>query len=275
MYPRALLPCVVIGLVLPLALPTLPDAAWWVVLLVLGVVAGSLRRWLPATLLAGMAWTGVHLQEAGALRTQFATPQQIAMTGTVADRPVVRDGMLEFSLVPDASALDARLRNPSVRVRWYRDFPKVSQGQRWQLELSLKPARSRLNFTGADPERGYFARDVAALTTVRSGILLEHATEGAEIRSGLAERLEQALDDHPASGIVMALAMAERSGLAHDDWARFRLTGTSHLFAISGLHVGLAASLGFLFGKAALWVLPVRGLLRAGLVLPWLSGLAT
>ncbi|NND44965.1 MAG: DNA internalization-related competence protein ComEC/Rec2, partial [Xanthomonadales bacterium] len=91
----------------------------------------------------------------------------------------------------------------------------------------------------------------------------------------LAERLEQALDDHPASGIVMALAMAERSGLTHDDWARFRLTGTSHLFAISGLHVGLAASLGFLFGKAALWVLPVRGLLRAGLVLPWLSGLAT
>lgn len=50
-------------------------------------------------------------------------------------------------------------------------------------------------------------------------------------------------------GVLMALALGERSEIAPDDWQVFADTGVSHLLAISGLHVSLVAgALGALVG---------------------------
>jgi len=67
----------------------------------------------------------------------------------------------------------------------------------------------------------------------------------------LLERAKGALaigasDDDPAVRVYQAVVLGQRQGLEQGQKAIFRETGTAHLFAISGLHVGLVG--GFLFG---------------------------
>ena len=64
--------------------------------------------------------------------------------------------------------------------------------------------------------------------------------DAARLRVG--ERLAQA---GPGSGLVVALALGDRSGLRESTRRVFRSLGVSHLLAVSGLHLGLVASLAF------------------------------
>ena len=67
----------------------------------------------------------------------------------------------------------------------------------------------------------------------------------------LLERAKRALAagapvDDPTTRVYQAIVLGQRQGLEAGQKAVFRETGTAHLFAISGLHVGLVG--GFLFG---------------------------
>ena len=62
------------------------------------------------------------------------------------------------------------------------------------------------------------------------------------LRSWIRSVLSTALTPR-TQGIAAALLIGDRSGLDHDDQRAFVLSGTMHLLAISGLHVGVLASL--------------------------------
>ncbi|MES1930082.1 competence protein ComEC [Salinisphaera dokdonensis CL-ES53] len=59
------------------------------------------------------------------------------------------------------------------------------------------------------------------------------------------ERLEGMLAGAPMQGIIAALSLGARDGITDPQWDVLRATGTNHLVAISGLHIGLIA--GWLF----------------------------
>lgn len=52
-------------------------------------------------------------------------------------------------------------------------------------------------------------------------------------------------------GPLLGLAIGDRQWMADEQWELLRETGTVHLLAISGLHIGLAAMLGFVIGQLA------------------------
>ena len=60
------------------------------------------------------------------------------------------------------------------------------------------------------------------------------------LRARLARRFDALLPDRPAA-VAKALLLGERGGLTREDRRRFVASGTMHLLAISGLHVGLLA----------------------------------
>ena len=64
---------------------------------------------------------------------------------------------------------------------------------------------------------------------------------GAQQEDPRLERFEQA--EH--GGLLRALATGDRSGVPEDTAALLRRTGTAHLLAISGLHIGLVAGMGW------------------------------
>ncbi|MGH8460275.1 MAG: DNA internalization-related competence protein ComEC/Rec2 [Stenotrophobium sp.] len=75
-----------------------------------------------------------------------------------------------------------------------------------------------------------------------------------KLRQRLVDRLRAELPDHPAAGLYAALTLGDTSGITTADWDLFRMTGTSHLAAISGLHLGIVAGFAFFLGRW-LWAL--------------------
>jgi len=167
----------------------------------------------------------------------------------------------------------------SLLVYWYRDFPSLSVGENWRLELQLKPPWGRINFQGSDRERWLFSKEIGGLGTVRSGKLLPAAGLNSypfqKVRGFVKGKLAFLLDDERMRGVVQALAIADRSGMSFKDRQLLASTGTSHLLAISGLHVGLAAIGGVWLSRIALVLLPVPAMARWGFGASLAGGLIT
>ena len=73
----------------------------------------------------------------------------------------------------------------------------------------------------------------------------------ARFRSSLAASIRSAMPE-PVAGLAAAVTVADRTGLPDDVRDTFRASGTAHLLAISGLHVGIIAVSAFAFSAWAL-----------------------
>ncbi|MDT8321416.1 MAG: DNA internalization-related competence protein ComEC/Rec2, partial [Xanthomonadales bacterium] len=182
-----------------------------------------------------------------------------AVEGVIASLPDEQDEYARFLFAPGATARAAGL--PSrLLVYWYRDWPELRAGQSWRLELLLKPPWGAVNFQGPDRERWLFSQGIGGLATVRSGEPtgddrpLRFALH--RLREDIRQRIVTRLGEGRESGVIRALAIADRAGMSRADRQLMMATGTSHLLAISGLHIGLAAIGGFWLVRALLWLLP-------------------
>jgi competence protein ComEC len=138
--------------------------------------------------------------------------------------------------------------------------PVLEPGARWRLTVRLKRPHGNANFGVRDAEVNLLARNVRATGYVSAP---SHATRLAGYASGvgvtvdrwraaLRARIDAVLAEAPHRGIVVALAIGAQDEVSAADWQLMRSTGTSHLVAISGLHIGFVAGLaGWLAG--ALW----------------------
>lgn len=267
-----------VGALLPPLVPQMPGTGWYAALLIAGVAAFCVRRlrWLAGGLLS-CSWV---LWCYDARLDDRLDPDMAgtvaAVSGVVASLPVPRQDYLQFRFQPVANPGGteqtlARSLPRTLRVRWYEDFPELRVGETWRLELLLKPPWGPVNFQGTDRERWLFAQGIGALGTARSGERLAGQTGAGLVIEAARERIAEELDlrvaDGRARAIVRALAIADRSAMSASDNDLMRRTGTSHLLAISGLHIGLAAAGGLWLGRALAWMLvfPSRG--RRGLAL--------
>lgn len=64
-------------------------------------------------------------------------------------------------------------------------------------------------------------------------------------------RLKLMIDEQKLEhgNLIKSLLLADRSGLDKEHWRVLSNTGTGHLLAISGMHIGMAAGIGFLIGS--------------------------
>ena len=138
--------------------------------------------------------------------------------------------------------------------------PLLEPGARWRLTVRLKRPHSNANYGVRDAEAGLLARNVRAtgyISTPAKAQRLDGYASGLRVsvdrwRAALRARIDTVLADAPHRGIVVALAVGAQDEVSAADWLLMRATGTSHLVAISGLHIGFVAGLaGWLAG--ALW----------------------
>jgi competence protein ComEC len=244
----------------------------------LGLLLSGRQRMLAFALLA-ICWSlaNFHARIADRLDRELAG-QTMTGEGEVSSLPRVFDDHVEFLFRPGAAARAAGLPSRML-VKWYEEWPELFPGEQWRLTLKLQPPWGRVNFTGPDRERWYFAMGIGATGSVRNGERLEHKPGYLDRVQAWRERIRNSITDNLPDpvmrGIVQALAIADRSAMAERDRRLLILTGTSHLLAISGLHIGLAAAGGMLLARMILWFMPLLHLGRLALVATLMTGLVS
>ena len=242
------------------------------------LLAASEFRWLAFFFLSA-CWCLVnfHIRLEDRLDSNLSG-QIMTVSGEVSGIPEQGPDYLRFRFDPDTRA-KARGLPGTLLVHWYRERPELSAGETWQLELKLKPPWGRVNFQGSDRERWLFSRGIGGLGTVRSGQLLpQPGGQGfavESLREHVIDRISEQISDPRQRGIIQALATAERSGISENDRHLLTVTGTSHLLAISGLHIGLAAAGGLWLIRGLTWFLPVTRIGALAFIMAMAGGLVT
>ncbi len=241
------------GVILFQQMPWLPSPGWLLLLLpVLCLPRQVPAAWLGAAVLSGFFWSfGYALWTEPEEIPENLLQDKLIAEGVVLGLPQAVSGQTRFYF--QARVLDAggqRLTGSwKLRLVWYRDAPSLSPGERWRLPLRLKLAHGYRNPGGFDYEGWLYARGVRY-----TGYVKLPGAEKLGVETGPVDALRLQLEEYivragvsdSAAGVLKALVVGDRSGLSHDQKRLFSLTGTSHLIAISGLHVGLVAGLVYL-----------------------------
>ncbi len=266
-------------------LRALPDPLWVSLLPVALLLAWRARETrLPALATAGFLWAVLH----GHLHLLERLPEglegcDVELSGQVVGVPARERWRVRFELIVERArrarcpaGLEALPVAPGARLRlsWYRTDRTPRSGERWRMTARLRAPRGFANPGGFDYERYLYRRGIAATGYLRSDAAARRiAPAGASLdglRERLASRVRAALAGRPAGRIVPALVLGVRDGLDGEHRALLQATGTAHLFAISGLHIGLVAGFVLLAVRAfwARWPALARRLAapRAGAV---------
>lgn len=164
----------------------------------------------------------------------------------------------------------ARRQFPAPGVKLYSDaLPEpVCGGQRWAMTLRLRPVHSQLNEGSFDGQRYALSQNKPVTGRVLKARLLDGSCSP---RARYLDSLSTTLEDYPWKSVILALGMGERVALSAEIKWLMRQTGIAHLMAISGLHIGLAGTLGWLIVRGVQFILPVRWIRW---YIPALSGLS-
>ena len=174
--------------------------------------------------------------------------KDILVTGEISSLPDIDKTRTRFILDIDFATYDDRqIDGPKrIRLNWYGRTPEIHAGQQWQLLVRLKPSHGMLNPGGVDYEKWLFERGIRATGYVRKSednVLLHNANILSInlLRENLKITIQQYLPDSEFRGLVLALAIGDKSEIDDEQWQVLTATGTNHLVAISGLHIGLVA----------------------------------
>lgn len=176
----------------------------------------------------------------------------ISVVVRIAGFPRESDGSLRFVAEPrERPDLPAR-----VRLAWYEPAIVPRLGETWRLRLRLRRPHGYMNPGTFDYEGWLFRQGIGA-----TGYVVDHRdNRRLEVGSGPVSAFRQAfvdrvtglLPDDDATAVLLAITVGARHRISREQWEQYAGTGTSHLMAISGLHIGLAAGSVFLLARALL-----------------------
>ena len=122
---------------------------------------------------------------------------------------------------------------------------QMKAGSFWQLSAKLKPIHGRMNPGGFDYEKWLVSEGFIGTGYVKSSVLTPSAISVNafyhSVRQTILDKLNRVIPDTDSKGMALALAIGERSSISAEQWQTIKDSGTSHLLAISGLHIGIAA----------------------------------
>jgi competence protein ComEC len=164
----------------------------------------------------------------------------ILVQGKIVDDPIIKSHSTQFLFNTEPFG--------QVQINWYQHAPILRKNQIWNLSLRLKNPRNYYNPGGFDYVRYLFLNHISATGYVdeRSGVeLIQDSIDKISIRQQIAYQIDTVLQQRPQAALIKGLAVGLRDTMTDAQWELLQKTGTSHLLAISGLHVGLVAGLVF------------------------------
>lgn len=236
---------VVASVALVYCLPVLVSPAWLILPLGLCLLGSFPGRLLLAVTAAVMAWTLIDAEARLTSRLPAAADGTIhTVTGRVTGLPKTGPFRTRFRL----STLDGAHR---YRLSWYEDAPALKPGDCVRVRAKLSTPHGSANPGEFDYTAWLWREGIDATGYVREP---GHCARPPvftldRVRADALARIAPALVGEPMRGIIEALTLGVRQHISDAQWQVLRATGTSHLVAISGLHIGLVAGLLFLMAR--------------------------
>lgn len=201
------------------------------------------------------------------------------IVGVVDGRPLEFESRTRLVLRVERLESDRGVQEVSglLRVTLVGDPVGVDQGDRIGVRSRIRALRNFKNPGGFDFARSMAYREIwgSAFADGRNLSLLEKEARSGwlgwidRIRSAIARRIDLA-GLGPESSVLKALVVGDASAIPPDMRQVFTRTGTSHILAISGLHISLVASVAFVVLRWGLsWFPPAlrRAWVRKGAAL--------
>ncbi len=220
---------------------------------VFGSKPGVFRLMLSLFLVAaGASWASLHARD----YLNHKLPEQLAgqefyVEGVVQGIPVVNDHVQRFVLDVDKFELEDKsiVMPERLRISWYYGR-KVNAGERWRWLVRLKPPHGFFNPGGFDYEGWLYGQGIHATGYIRKSEQNRKLAEASvfsldALRQYISMVIQQRLVGEHQAGLITALAVGDRAPIDNKHWDTLIRTGTNHLMAISGLHIGLAAAFGY------------------------------
>lgn len=180
----------------------------------------------------------------------------IAITGHVVSIPTMTINNTAFIFKLET------LQNKPCHSLVYLSSRKISKrimvGDKWHFIVNLRQVHGVLNPGGFDYEAWALQRGLRA-----TGIIIEDKENKLllhqwylfpldHLRQQIFNKLRRLLPHSKTSPWLLALIVGERQQVPKEHWEILRRTGTNHLMAIAGLHIGVIA--GFAYGICSnLW----------------------
>ena len=218
-------------------------------------------RSAAAWFIAGFALFASHAQYVIGLRLapEFEGDSMLTILQVV-DFPRRRGETISFVARP----VDDPRIPPKVRISWHEAGERPQIGDVWQLEVRLRRPRGTSNPGGFDYEAWLFRQRIGATGYIVNGPRNRRLSPNAgdpvsRFRQRIVARLDSVIADSDTAAIAAAITVGARHGITAEQWLRYAQSGTSHLMAISGLHVGLAATFAWFLAVAVCAVLRLGG----------------
>ncbi|OOZ15436.1 DNA internalization-related competence protein ComEC/Rec2 [Solemya velum gill symbiont] len=240
----------------------LPGHAWFIPAGIALTLLLLFRKALPLSfLLAGFLWAGLD----GHNYIQSKLPTDLhgtdfTLTGKISSFPKGDNKRITF-LVTSTAPVSERWPGGRIRLSWRDPVSIPTLGDEWSFRVRLFTPSGMLNKGGFDYERWLYTDNIVATGYVRGDEqrLNGGAVSVDRVRHYFRERIDALANQqqHQAAGLLKALLIGDRSGIDQQQSQSFQATGTSHLIAISGLHIGLVAGACW-FLASFLWSRSVR-----------------
>jgi len=136
-----------------------------------------------------------------------------------------------------------------AKIYWQNAPVNLMRGDRCQFTVKLKNIYSQINPGSYDFERWAFTEGVLITGYVQTKFAAKCRHQGirkfslTDVRQNIQQGLDESLLQKPLSPWILALLTGNREGLSQEDWAVLQKTGTNHLIAIAGLHLGIIFSI--------------------------------
>ena len=251
-----------IGILFFQSLNRLPETQWlvWVLplIIIIIILIGILPRYrlifMIFILILGFLWTLWRVDMILAQKLPIAIENQdITINGVVINLPQSNHYSWRFDFMPKPMK---NWPNPGkIRLSWYGKPPQALRpGQHWQLTVRLKPARGLLNPNVFDYSKYLFINRIMAIGHVRpkgkSQLLSQASAFNIDnLRYHLAQEIKKTLKTQASTPMIIALAVGDKHDISPEQIDILQKTGTIHLMAISGLHIGFIAWLAFWIGS--------------------------
>ncbi len=174
----------------------------------------------------------------------FNPSQKIILNGVIDSLPMPKQ--------PHRLQFDFKTKQFGIlNCSWYGLYPRrATPGTHWEVQAKIQPWRAVRVTTDFDYRKYLLVHGYSGSCSIENSwhtryLGFDFWNDPLDsVRSDLRDLLIPEIENLSYQKVMLALILGDRSQITQDDWSILRNTGTNHLVAIAGLHIGLMSLVG-------------------------------